>query len=141
MCPTGSLFRTEFDGGRCGDICNGCGYCVPACPYGVIDRRRATPTARPSSTRASPRSARCYDRLKADQKPACAQACPTESIQYGDVEELRERADRRVAQLHEAGIMDARLYGNDPNDGVGGTGAFFLLSTSRRSTASRRTRS
>jgi formate dehydrogenase iron-sulfur subunit len=69
----------------------------------------------------------CYDRLDAGQTPACAQACPTQSIQFGDVEELRERANARVERLHEAGIMDARLYGNDPNDGVGGAGAFFLL--------------
>src|SRR5690606_34768168 len=38
VCPTGSLFRTEFGTVVVQeDICNGCGYCVPACPYGVID--------------------------------------------------------------------------------------------------------
>jgi formate dehydrogenase iron-sulfur subunit len=126
VCPTGSLFRTEFGTVVVQeDICNGCGYCVPACPYGVIDRRKGPDGHK--NVGIAQKCTLCYDRLGAGETPACAQACPTQSIQYGDVEELRERANERVAQLHDAGIMDARLYGNDPNDGVGGTGAFFLL--------------
>ncbi|MDT0381544.1 4Fe-4S dicluster domain-containing protein [Streptomyces sp. DSM 42041] len=120
VCPTGSLFRTEFGTVVVQeDICNGCGYCVPACPYGVIEQR-------PSDGRAF-KCTLCYDRLGAGQEPACAKACPTESIQFGPLDELRERAALRVDQLHEAGIADARLYGHDPEDGVGGDGAFFLL--------------
>ena len=126
VCPTGSLFRTEFGTVVVQpDICNGCGYCVPACPYGVIERRQGDEGTK--NVGIAQKCTLCYDRLDAGQRPACAQACPTESIQFGDVEELRERASARVEALHEAGIMDARLYGNDPNDGVGGAGAFFLL--------------
>ena len=120
VCPTGSLFRTEFGTVVVQeDICNGCGYCVPACPYGVID-------IRPGDGRAF-KCTLCYDRLGAGREPACAQACPTDSIQFGPLEELRERADGRVTELHGRGVTEARLYGRDPGDGVGGDGAFFLL--------------
>ena len=120
VCPTGSLFRTEFGTVVVQeDICNGCGYCIPACPYGVIDQR-------PSDGRAF-KCTLCYDRLKVGEQPACAKACPTESIQFGDLDELRERAAQRVETLHQQGVDVARLYGADPEDGVGGDGAFFLL--------------
>ncbi|MEU7804617.1 4Fe-4S dicluster domain-containing protein [Micromonospora arborensis] len=120
VCPTGSLFRTEFGTVVVQeDICNGCGYCISACPYGVIDQRKDDGRAWKCTL--------CYDRLGAGQTPACAQACPTESIQYGPLDELRERAAARVGTLHERGVPEARLYGHDPNDGVGGDGAFFLL--------------
>ncbi|MFG1869457.1 4Fe-4S dicluster domain-containing protein [Micromonospora arborensis] len=120
VCPTGSLFRTEFGTVVVQeDICNGCGYCISACPYGVIDQRKDDGRAWKCTL--------CYDRLGAGQTPACAQACPTESIQYGPLDELRERAAARVATLHERGVPEARLYGHDPTDGVGGDGAFFLL--------------
>jgi formate dehydrogenase iron-sulfur subunit len=120
VCPTGSLFRTEFDTVVVQeDICNGCGYCIPACPYGVIDQRKDDGRAWKCTL--------CYDRLGVGMEPACAKACPTNSIQFGPLDELRGRADARLAQLHAAGIADAQLYGRDPDDGVGGDGAFFLL--------------
>lgn len=120
VCPTGSLFRTEFDTVVVQpDICNGCGYCVPACPFGVIGRDESTGGAAKCTL--------CYDRLRADQTPACAQACPTESIRFGPLDELRAAADERLTILHERGDDRARLYGRDTDDGVGGTGAIFLL--------------
>jgi formate dehydrogenase iron-sulfur subunit len=120
VCPTGALFRTEFGTVVVQpDVCNGCGYCVSACPYGVIDLREGDGRAFKCTL--------CYDRLKDGQTPACAQACPTESIQFGEVGELRQRARLRLAELHDKGLDVARLYGADPDDGVGGDGAFFLL--------------
>jgi formate dehydrogenase iron-sulfur subunit len=120
VCPTGALFRTEFGTVVVQqDVCNGCGYCVSACPFGVIDRRDGDGRAHKCTL--------CYDRLKDDLQPACAKACPTESIQFGPLAELRGRARARVDELHQAGVPEARLYGDDPDDGVGGFGAFFLL--------------
>jgi formate dehydrogenase iron-sulfur subunit len=120
VCPTGALVRTEFGTVIVQqDVCNGCGYCVPACPYGVIDQRKDDGRVFKCTM--------CYDRLGAGMEPACAKACPTDSIQFGPLEELRERAAARVEQLHEQGVPEARLYGHDPEDGVGGDGAFFLL--------------
>jgi formate dehydrogenase iron-sulfur subunit len=120
VCPTGALIRTEFGTVVVqSDVCNGCGYCIPACPYGVIDRREEDGRAWKCTM--------CYDRLEAGMEPACAKACPTDSIQFGPLDELRERAAARVEHLHDAGEASARLYGNDADDGVGGDGAFFLL--------------
>ena len=120
VCPTGALIRTEHGTVLVqDDICNGCGYCIPACPYGVIDQRKGDGGAFKCTM--------CQDRLGAGLQPACATACPTESIMFGPLDELRERADARLATLHERGAPEARLYGHDPDDGVGGDGAFFLL--------------
>ena len=120
VCPTGSLFRTEFGTVVVQeDICNGCGYCVPACPFGVLDRREDDGRVWKCTL--------CYDRLKADTEPACAQACPTDSIQFGELAELRERAEQRLARLRDAGQDKAQLYLADDDDGIGGAGAFFLL--------------
>jgi formate dehydrogenase iron-sulfur subunit len=120
VCPTGSLFRTEFGTVVVqDDICNGCGYCVPSCPYGVIDVRESDGGAHKCTL--------CYDRLGSGLEPACAKACPTKSIQFGDLDELQATADARLAELHGLGVEEARLYGRDENDGVGGDGAFFLL--------------
>jgi formate dehydrogenase iron-sulfur subunit len=122
VCPTGALFRTEFGSVVVQqDVCNGCGYCVSACPYGVIERRELEHDGR------AQKCTLCYDRLRGGLEPACAKACPTDSIQFGPLDELRERAAARVDELHSRGVAEARLYGASPDDGVGGNGAFFLL--------------
>jgi formate dehydrogenase iron-sulfur subunit len=118
-CPTGSIVRTEFGGVYVQpDVCNGCGYCVVTCPFGVIDRR-------PDDGRAF-KCTFCYDRQKAGFEPACAAACPTESILFGEIGELRARAHARVDALHARGIEDAVVY--DPQEtSVGGTHAIFIV--------------
>src|SRR3954464_12934089 len=105
-CPTGAIIRTEFDSVYVQpDICNGCGYCVTNCPFGVIDRREDDGRAWKCTL--------CYDRLGDGRTPACAQGSPTESIVFGELSELHARASARVDTLHAAGHTDAYLYGVD----------------------------
>jgi formate dehydrogenase iron-sulfur subunit len=121
-CPTGAIIRTEFDSVYVQpDICNGCGYCVVNCPFGVIDRREDDGRAWKCTL--------CYDRLKEEMEPACAKACPTDSIKFGDLEQLQQIAHARVDRLHEQGMPEAYLYGADAasQPGTGGLNAFFLL--------------
>jgi formate dehydrogenase iron-sulfur subunit len=123
-CPTGSLFRTEFDTVVVQqDICNGCGYCVPACPFGVVELAPEDGKAHKCTL--------CYDRLKGGLEPACAKACPTDSIQFGEVVELTRRAQARVDELHGMGQPRAYLYGapGSPGatNGIERLNAFFLL--------------
>jgi formate dehydrogenase iron-sulfur subunit len=118
VCPTGAITRTEFDTVYIQqDVCNGCRYCVAGCPFGVI-KMTDDGVARKCTF--------CYDRLQAGLTPACAQACPTASIQFGPVSELQQRADARVVQLQQAGRTQARLYGRDEAM-LGGLNAFYLL--------------
>jgi formate dehydrogenase iron-sulfur subunit len=123
-CPTGALFRTEFDTVVVQeDICNGCGYCVPSCPFGVIETNKDDGKAHKCTL--------CYDRLKGGLEPACAKSCPTNSIQFGLLDDLLARAERRVQGLHEQGVANAYLYGAPgtpgATDGIERLNAFFLL--------------
>ncbi len=134
VCPTGALFRTEFGTVVVqADVCNGCGYCVAACPFGVIGRREKG-TVDIGGHREpihdggiAQKCTLCYDRISVGQRPACAQTCPTTSISFGDHDEMLTKAHARLAELHAQGQTEARLYGANPNDGVGGTGSIFLL--------------
>jgi formate dehydrogenase iron-sulfur subunit len=122
-CPTGALVRTEFDTVVLQqDVCNGCGYCVPSCPFGVVHRSHDDGRAAKCTL--------CYDRLQDGLEPACAKACPTDSIQFGTYAELVDTAKRRVSTLHARGLEGAYLYGAGDRPGeelAGGLGAFFLL--------------
>ncbi len=122
-CPTGALIRTEFETVVLqADVCNGCGYCIPSCPFGVV--------ARDHDDGRAAKCTLCYDRLQDGMEPACAKACPTDSIQFGPYDELVEVASRRVAKLHEKGMDGAYLYGagDEPGEEIaGGLGAFFLF--------------
>lgn len=120
-CPTGSIIRTEFDTVYVQqDICNGCGYCVVACPFGVIARDEY-------GDHTAHKCTLCYDRLKDGFEPACAKACPTDSIQFGEVEQLKAHARERLGLLRERGVKEAQLYGVDDDILDGGLNSFFLL--------------
>jgi formate dehydrogenase iron-sulfur subunit len=122
VCPTGAITRTEFGTVVIqDDVCNGCGYCVTACPFGVISKREI------GGDGGMHKCTLCYDRLEDGLEPACSKACPTKSIQFGPLHELLERAHGRLDDLLEAGVDDARLYGANEDDGVGGMGSVFLL--------------
>jgi formate dehydrogenase iron-sulfur subunit len=121
-CPTGAILRTGFDSVYVQpDVCNGCGYCVVNCPFGVIDRHEEDGRAWKCTL--------CYDRLQEGMTPACAKACPTDSIKFGDLDELRQVAKQRVERLHENGMNEAYLYGANKEEqpGTEGLNAFFLL--------------
>jgi len=119
VCPTGAIIRTEFDTVVIqSDVCNGCRACIAACPFGVIDVNPVSGTAQKCTL--------CYDRLKVGLEPACSKACPTDSIQFGSIVELRTRAHKRVDQLKAQGVK-AELYGADPDGALGGLNSFYLL--------------
>ena len=119
-CPTGAIIHNEFDNVYIQpDICNGCAYCIAACPFGVITRSTIDGHAHKCTL--------CFDRQRDGLVPACAKACPTESIQFGPVEELRERARQRVETLHGLGVKDAYLYGDVPGETYSALNSFYLL--------------
>jgi formate dehydrogenase iron-sulfur subunit len=119
-CPTGAIIHNEFDNVYIQpDICNGCAYCIAACPFGVITRSTIDGHAHKCTL--------CFDRQRDGLVPACAKACPTESIQFGPVDELLERARRRVEALHERGVTEAYLYGAAPGETYSALNSFYLL--------------
>jgi formate dehydrogenase iron-sulfur subunit len=119
-CPTGAIIHNEFENVYIqADICNGCSYCVAACPFGVITRA--------SFGGHSHKCTLCYDRQKDGLVPACAKACPTQSIQFGPIDELRERARKRVQELHRRGLRGAYLYGDANTDTYSKLNSFYLL--------------
>jgi formate dehydrogenase iron-sulfur subunit len=119
VCPTGAIIRTEFDTVVIqSDTCNGCRACIGACPFGVIGINDVSNVAQKCTL--------CYDRLQAGMEPACSQACPTESIRFGPIRELKQKAQERVEQLHGLGEKRAYLYGADDKF-LGGLNSFYLL--------------
>jgi len=119
-CPTGAIIHNEFENVYIQhDICNGCSYCIASCPFGVITRA--------SFDGHSHKCTLCYDRQRDGLVPACAKACPTQSIHFGPIDELRERAQKRVEELHRHGTGAAYLYGDTHSETYSSLNSFYLL--------------
>jgi formate dehydrogenase iron-sulfur subunit len=119
-CPTGAIVYNEFANVYIQpDICNGCAYCVAACPFGVVTRSHFDGHAHKCTL--------CYDRQRDGLVPACAKACPTASIQFGPVGELREQAKKRVEDLRGRGQRGAYLYGDAATEAYTELHSFYLL--------------
>jgi len=119
-CPTGAMIHTEFSTVIVQpDVCTGCGSCTSACPFGVVAQSPIDGHAH--------KCVLCYDRLRDDLHPACAKACPTQSIRFGPVDELRAVARERVTALHARGFGAARLWGAERTESYSEVNAFYLL--------------
>jgi formate dehydrogenase iron-sulfur subunit len=122
-CPTGAIIYNEFGNVYVqNDICNGCGYCISACPFGVMGR-----ADNPHDDGHAHKCTLCMDRQEDGHTPACAKACPTSSIKFGPIDALRATARARVDELHERGNERAYLYGCDSVGEYGPLNSFFLL--------------
>jgi formate dehydrogenase iron-sulfur subunit len=116
-CPTSAIIRTDMGNVFIQDeVCIGCKYCIPACPFGVISFSEKTGTVHKCTL--------CNDRIHNGLGTACAKACPTGSIGFGEVSELKARANARLAQLKALGEIRANIYGYTE---AGGLNVFYLL--------------
>jgi formate dehydrogenase iron-sulfur subunit len=119
-CPTGAIIHNEFQNVYIqADICNGCSCCVASCPFGVITRSEMGGHSHKCTL--------CYDRQRDGLEPACAKACPTQSIHFGPVEDLRDMARKRVDELQRRGVSEAYLYGDAATQTYSEMHSFYLL--------------
>jgi formate dehydrogenase iron-sulfur subunit len=117
VCPTNAIVSTEFGTVYIRpEVCNGCRDCIAACPYHVIGFSEQKGVVQKCTF--------CYDRLQQNLTPACAKVCPTESIRFGELDDMRAAATARLATLHGRGMTEARIYGEKE---YGGLHALFLL--------------
>ena len=106
VCPTGAAAHHGEFVVIDPEWCIGCGYCVAACPFNV-------PRSVYLGDKGSARKCRfCFDRVSNDVQPACAKACPTGAIEFGDRDELVAKGRERVTVLQGKGFADANFYGD-----------------------------
>ena len=106
VCPSpGALYRTK-DGivAFNKDKCISCKYCVSACPFN-IPRYGADDKVSKCDL--------CLSRVGGGMTPACAKACPTETLKYGNRNELVAKAQAAkktlygVSELNGLGVVYA----------------------------------
>ncbi|MDD2301893.1 MAG: 4Fe-4S dicluster domain-containing protein [Bacillota bacterium] len=81
-CTTGAMHKAP-DGTVVHDdgICIGCGTCLWNCPYGSISFSKVNGMGQKCDA--------CADLRAEGKEPACVTACPTHSLQFGDLDELQ----------------------------------------------------
>jgi len=115
VCPKGAIYRRE-DGLVLIDpaLCDGCGKCKSACPYGVIYMN-------PDQTLAQ-KCTGCAHLLDSGHAlPRCVEACPTEAIRFADEDELRDELLGAQVLKPETGLQPRVRYRNLPGTFIGGT--------------------
>lgn len=116
-CPVKAIVRTDMGNVVVQqDVCIGCKYCIPSCPFGVISFSEKTGTVHKCTL--------CNDRIHNGLGTACAKACPTGSISFGEVSGLKARANARLAQLKSLGFTTANIYGYNEARGLN---VFYLF--------------
>jgi len=72
-CPTQAISKRPEDGIVVVDatLCNGCGECLPACPFGV------------PQFGADGLMQKCDFCVSLGRDPVCTQSCPTEALSFG----------------------------------------------------------
>lgn len=80
-CPTGEMHKTE-EGAVVHDdgLCIGCGACVWNCPYGAVSFSRLKGVSQKCDS--------CIERRQKGENPLCVDACPTDSLKYGEWDDL-----------------------------------------------------
>ena len=116
VCPTGAAAHhgefVIFDQ----NVCVGCGFCVVSCPFSIPHKDESEGTARKCTL--------CIDRVSNQQIPACAKACPTGAIEFGDRRDMIEKGEKRVATLVANGKGRASFYGKNE---LGGLHVLYVL--------------
>jgi carbon-monoxide dehydrogenase iron sulfur subunit len=110
VCPSGALSRPSVDEPVLIDQerCIGCGFCVQACPFGVV-RLAPGPSG---DKKAVIKCDLCVKRQAEGLQPACVAACPVKALSFAEVEENAKQARRAAAsELARASLHVVRPEG------------------------------